>query len=140
MDRAALMRLLPHRDGMLLLDGAERDGGEARGRLRIRSDAWFLQGHFPGNPVTPGVILCEALAQTACVLLEEQLAAGLVPMYAGIDNARFRAPVRPGDLLETRCRITKLRPPLCFAEGEGYVDGRLCVDAAFSLALVPFDR
>ena len=136
MDRAELMELLPHRDGMLLLDEAEQDGEEARGRLRITGREWFLQGHFPGNPVVPGVILCEIMAQSVCVLLRGQLPEGKTPMYTGLDGVRFKSPVRPGDLFETRCRIKKVKKPFYFAEGEGYVGDRLCVRAVFSFAIV----
>jgi len=136
MDRQALMDILPHREGMLLLDEAEQDGQEARGRLRIRGDEWFLRGHFPGNPVVPGVVLCEILAQSVCVLLSGEMEPGKTPLYTGLDNVRFKAPVRPGDLFETRCRITRVKKPFYFAEGEGTVDGRLCVKAAFSFAIV----
>ena len=97
MDRKQLMQILPHRDGMLLLDSAERQDDCARGRYTVRGDEWFLQGHFPGNPVVPGVMLCEILAQSCCVLLAEQMAGDVTPMYTGLDHVRFRAPVRPGD-------------------------------------------
>ena len=104
MDREQLMQILPHRDGMLLLDSAERQDDCARGRYTVRGDEWFLQGHFPGNPVVPGVMLCEILAQSCCVLLAEQMAGNVTPMYTGLDHVRFRAPVRPGDTFETECR------------------------------------
>ena len=136
MDRTELMRILPHREGMLLLDEAEKVDEEARGRLRIRGDEWFLQGHFPGDPVVPGVILCEILAQSVCVLLSGEMVPGKTPMYTGLDKVRFKSPVRPGDLFETRCRVIKVKRPFYFAEGEGSVDGRLCVKAEFSFAIV----
>ncbi len=135
MNREEIMNILPHRDAMLLLDEAVREDGEARGRFLIRDGAWFLQGHFPGDPVVPGVILCEILAQSVCVLLQDRMTEGKTPMYTGLNNVRFRSPVRPGDVFETHCRITKKRAPFFFASGEGYVDGRLCVKAEFSFAL-----
>ena len=122
--------------GMLLLDRVEREDDVAHGFFRIPEDAWFLKGHFPGNPIVPGVMLCEILAQSVCVLLQSEMTDDLQPLYTGLNNVRFRAPVRPGDLFETRCRITKARRPFFFAEGSGFVGDKLAVKAEFSFALM----
>jgi 3-hydroxyacyl-[acyl-carrier-protein] dehydratase len=136
MNREEIMTILPHREGMLLLDEAERDGDTAHGKYRVRGDEWFLRGHFQGNPVVPGVIQCKILAQSACVLLSDKITANSTPMYTGLDGVRFKSPVRPGDLFETTCRITRAKPPFYYAEGEGTVNGKLCVKAEFSFAIV----
>ena len=135
MEREELQNILPHRDAMLLLDGAEREGDEARGRYLVRGDEWFLRGHFPDNPIVPGVVLCEIMAQSVCVLLSGEMGAEKTPMYTGIDRARFHSPVRPGDTFVTRCRLKRVKKPFYFAEGEGYVGEKLCVKAEFSFAL-----
>ena len=136
MDRNEIMNILPHRDHMLLLDGAEKVENEARGFYHVTGEEFFLKGHFPGNPVVPGVILCEILAQSACVLLQDQMTDGKLPMYTGLGNVKFKSPVRPGDIFETRCRITRVKHPFYFASGEGYVGDRLALKAEFSFAIV----
>ncbi len=135
MDRDQIMKLLPHRDPMLLLDQVECEEGTAIGRYTVRGDEFFLQGHFPGNPIVPGVILCEILAQSACVLMEEHMGEGKLPVYTGLDHVKFRSPVRPGDTVTTQCRIKRAKHPFYFAEGTVTVDGRLCVSADFSFAI-----
>ena len=139
MDREEIMRILPHRDDMLLLDDIAESGGEAVGHYTVRGDEFFLRGHFPQNPIVPGVILCEILAQSACVLMRDVMDEGKIPMYTGLDKVRFRSPVRPGDTVETRCRIRRAKPPFYFASGEVTVDGRLCVTAEFSFAVTAGD-
>ena len=135
MNREELKNILPHRDNMLLLDDAELHDGEAVGHYHVRGDEYFLKGHFPDNPIVPGVILCEILAQSACVLLSEQKNGDTVPVYTGLDKVRFRSPVRPGDTVETRCRIKRAKHPFYFAEGTVSVGDRLCVSADFSFAI-----
>ena len=121
---------------MLLIDEAVLEDGKARGKYTVRGDEWFLDGHFPGNPVVPGVILCEILAQSACILLDSGIASGETPYFTGIDSARFKAPVKPGDTVETECSIINSRPPFYFASGQARVNGKLCLKAAFSFAIL----
>ena len=110
MDREEIIRILPHRDDMLLLDDIAESGGEAVGHYTVRGDEFFLRGHFPQNPIVPGVILCEILAQSACVLMRDVMDEGKIPMYTGLDKVRFRSPMCPGDMVETRCRIRRAKP------------------------------
>ena len=135
MNKQELMHILPHREDMLLLDDAVCTDGEAVGHYTVRGDEFFLRGHFPGNPIVPGVILCEILAQSACVLMEEALAEGKLPVYTGLNNVKFRSPVRPGDTVETRCHIKRAKHPFYFAEGTVMVGEQLCVSAEFSFAI-----
>lgn len=129
------MNILPHRDNMLLLDDVEKDGDEAVGHYHVKGDEFFLKGHFPGNPIVPGVILCEILAQSCCLLVSGEMKDGLIPVYTGLNNVKFRSPVKPGDTIETRCQITRAKHPFYFAKGTVSVDGRLCVSAELSFAI-----
>ena len=135
MTKDEIKTILPHREPMLLVEELEQDGEFALGKYRVKGDEWFLQGHFPGAPVVPGVILCEILAQTVGILLRDKLEVGQVPMYTSMKEVRFKAPVKPGDLFQTRCRITRAKHPFYFAEGEGYVGDTLCVKSTFSFAI-----
>ena len=135
MNKEEIKKILPHRDDMLLLDSAELIDNVAHGKKKIEGNEFFLNGHFPGNPVVPGVILCEILAQSVCVCLGDSINSNQVPYFTGLDKVKFRNPVKPGDLFETECEIVKIREPFYFAKGKGYVDGKLCVSADFSFAV-----
>jgi 3-hydroxyacyl-[acyl-carrier-protein] dehydratase len=131
-----LEKILPHRKPMLLLDEADIDeSGKAVGIYNVRGNEFFLQGHFPGNPVVPGVILCEMMAQTCGVLLSKE-SEDKTPYYTSLDKVRFRNPVKPGDRVKFECEIIKTKPPFVFAEGKGYVEGKLCIQGEFSFALI----
>ena len=92
MKQEELMQLLPHRDNMLLIDEAELVDGAARGKKYIRGDEWFLDGHFDDNPVVPGVILCEMLAQSACVLLADGCPKDTTPFFTSSHSVSTVSP------------------------------------------------
>ncbi len=136
MNKQEIMKILPHRDNMLLVDEAElTDENTSRGKYTIRGDEFFLQGHFPGNPVVPGVILCEMMGQSSCVLLADKVQ-GCTPYFTKMNNVKFKNVVKPGDTLESVCSITKSRGAFYFIDAKGYVGGKLCVSAELSFALV----
>jgi 3-hydroxymyristoyl/3-hydroxydecanoyl-(acyl carrier protein) dehydratases len=135
MNREEIMKILPHRDNMLLVDSAELVDGVAHGEKRINGDEWFLKGHFPGNPIVPGVILCEILAQSACVLLAADIEGEVSTFLTGLDKVRFKNPVTVGDTIKTECTIVKSKAPFYWATGKGFVNGKLCVSAEFSFAV-----
>ncbi len=129
-------KYLPHRKPMLLLDSAELEEGVARGKLQIKGDEWFVQGHFPDAPVVPGVILCEILAQTTAFLIADGVPENKTPYLVGLDDVRLKRPVAPGDLFESECKVERIKEPFYFTDCKGYVGGKLCVKARLSFALI----
>ena len=96
----------------------------------------FFQGHFPNNPIMPGVLQLEAMAQCAApILLKLPEFSGKLALYAGVDAARFKSIVRPGDKFEMEVELQKVKGPICKAHGTGRVDGKVVVEADMTFAI-----
>ncbi len=131
--------ILPHREPFLFIDEVLElvPGESARARWTLRPDTPFLAGHFPGEPIMPGVIILEALAQTgALAALSTDDGRGRLALFAGVDKCRFRRPVRPGEVLEMSTRVTRTRGPIGEAEAVATVDGQVACQATLKFALV----
>ena len=126
-----ILNYLPHRQPFLLLDRVDElvPGEHIVGRKNVTANEPCLQGHFPDHPIMPGVLIVEALAQACCVLAFEtrgrKPADGYLHYLAGVDDARFKRPVRPGDVLMLRGRVANERRQLMRFDCEAHVDGEL---------------
>lgn len=125
MNREELKQILPHREPMLLVDESVYDGEYVNSTYKVKGDEFFLQGHFPGNPIVPGVIICEIMAQSSVLLVAEQVK-GRSTLYAGLDNVRFKRSVHPGDTICVKAKLLQSRGLLFCVEAEARVDGQLC--------------
>ncbi len=139
MTREEIKTILPHREPMLLVDDMRMEGEECISHYTVRGDEYFLQGHFPGFPVVPGVILCEIMGQSCSILIKDKLQ-GMTTLYTGLDKVRFKRQVRPGDTIEVRGRLTMQRSHNFVAEAEATVNGELAVKGTLSFALIENDK
>jgi 3-hydroxyacyl-[acyl-carrier-protein] dehydratase len=134
-----IQALIPHRPPFLLIDSiVELDPGKRIVGLKAVSPDrdTYLQGHFPGFPVMPGVLIVEALAQTGAVLvMHDPVNTGKLPFFARIDNCRFRRQVRPGDTLRLEVDVTSFRDPVGKAHGRALVGDTLVCEADLTFAL-----
>lgn len=144
LDVNEVMRLLPHRYPFLLIDKLIdiRPGESAIGVKCVSYGEQFFQGHFPQKPVMPGVLIIEAMAQAAAAFTsytEELDVENKIVLFMGVDKARFRKPVFPGDKMHILVKTVQRRPPVWRFQGEATVDGVRVADAVFAamLAQVP---
>jgi 3-hydroxyacyl-[acyl-carrier-protein] dehydratase len=140
--RAEIEAILPHREPFLLLDEVIEiePGVRVLARKHVREDEWYLAGHFPGNPIMPGVLMVEALAQTGAVaVLSEEANKGKLALFAGIDDVRFKRLVRPGDTLELECVLERVRGPVGRGKARATVDGELAVRGTLTFALTELE-
>jgi 3-hydroxyacyl-[acyl-carrier-protein] dehydratase len=132
------MRIIPHRDPILLVDRIEElePGVRAIGVLDVSATEFWVPGHFPDYAVMPGVLIVEAMAQVGAVaLLSVPANQGKIALFAGIDKARFKRQVRPGDSLRMDVTITKSRGPIGFGEARAFVGDELACSAELMFAL-----
>jgi 3-hydroxyacyl-[acyl-carrier-protein] dehydratase len=137
MDAAAIKNVIPHREPFLLVDRiTELETHRVVGWKKVRPDEYYLAGHFPGNPIMPGVLMLEALAQTMGVMvLVRPEHRGKLGYFASIDNARFRELVRPGDELKLEVVHVKEKTRFYIAHGKATVNDKLACEAELMLFL-----
>ncbi len=132
--------VLPHRPPFLLVDEVTElvASSSARGRWHLTGDEAFFAGHFPGRPTLPGVLMVESLAQLgAYVVLSDARYAGMLPLFGGIDRARFRRQVVPGETLDLEITLNQLGSNAGKGSGVATVDGRVACQATLLFVIVP---
>jgi 3-hydroxyacyl-[acyl-carrier-protein] dehydratase len=138
MNREDIKKIIPHRDPFLFLDEIiELESlHRAVGIKYVKEEDFFFMGHFPGKPVMPGVLIIESLAQVgAVILLSHPDYKGKIAFFTGIQNAKFRKSVLPGDKLMLECTLTKIRTSFGFGKARAYVNEQLVCEADISFAI-----
>ena len=136
LDKAGIEEILPHRDPFLLLDEVIELEPGTRVVARKTVTEEDCAGHFPGNPIMPGVKMVEALAQAGAVaVLYKEENRGKLALFAGIDDVRFKRVVRPGDVLTLECTVETVRGPIGRGKAKATVDGELAVRGTLTFAV-----
>jgi len=140
-DLARIKRMIPHRDPFLMIDSVRdiRNGEFAVGEKAVTGEEYFFEGHFPGRPIMPGVLIVEAMAQTAAVLVVQTLDMvdqGKLVYFMTVDKTKFRAPVEPGAALELHVSVLRSKGRVWKFEGVGKVGETTVAEAQFSAMIV----
>jgi beta-hydroxyacyl-ACP dehydratase FabZ len=140
LDAVTIQTIIPHRHPFLLIDRIVElePGKRVAGIKNVTATEFWVPGHFPGQPIMPGVLILEALAQTGAVLV--LLGTGApetkLLLFAGVEDGRFRRPVRPGDQLRLECEVLQARSSACKMSGKAYVDGKLVAEGIVLCSIV----
>lgn len=138
LDAIEIMNMIPHRYPFLLVDRITEcvPGKYAKGYKNVSMNEDFFNGHFPGNPIMPGVLQLEAMAQcSAPILLTLDQFKGKLALFAAMENVRFKNIVRPGDRFDMEIELVKLKGPIGKSHAIGYVDGKVVVEADMTVAM-----
>lgn len=139
MNQEEIQKIIPHRDPFLLIDEIEEleAGKRVVAIKQIAQDEFWFRGHFPGHPLTPGVLTIEMLAQAGAVCaLSMPENRGRLAVFAGIDKAKFRRPVLPGDTVRLEVELIKLRGSFGVGKALATVDGQRAASAEITFALI----
>ena len=139
LDKEEIKNIIPQREPFLMIDEVEEyvPGEMAIGYKNVSADEWYFKGHFPGNPIMPGVLITESLAQMGAVaILSEEENKGKNALFAGIDKMRFKQMVVPGDRLKLEVVIIKRKGPIGIGEALATVDGKVVAKGEFTFAIV----
>ena len=131
--------ILPHRPPFLFVDEivSITPGVGATGRWHLTGEEWFFAGHFPGRPTLPGVLMCEAIAQVGAIaVLSDERFAGKLPLFGGLDGARFRRQVGPGDTLELSVEMGRLSARAGKGSGRAVLDGQTACECDLMFVIV----
>jgi beta-hydroxyacyl-ACP dehydratase FabZ len=140
LDNVEIQRILPHRPPFLMVDRIVElePGKRIVGVKNVTTTEFWIPGHFPGQPLMPGVLILEALAQTGgvLVLLSTGQPESKLLLFAGVEDGKFRKPVTPGDQLRLECEMLHSRPSACKMRGRAFVDGRLVAEGVVLCTIV----
>lgn len=134
-----IMEIIPQRPPFLLIDRVEEftPGESAVAYKNVTINEPFFQGHFPGNPIMPGVLMIEALAQTGAIaILSQENTKGKNALFGGVDKLRFKRQVVPGDMLKLEVKIIKQKGPIGIGEAIATVNGEIAVKGELTFAIV----
>ena len=132
-----IMKILPHRPPMLLIEEGELSDGVSICKYTVKGNEFFLQGHFPENPVVPGVIQCEMMAQASCFLVgKKDGEETATPYFTGMEKVRFKKKVIPGDCITLKSELVKQKGAFYFVKCSGSVGDEICCTAEISFALM----
>ena len=137
LDILEIMKRIPHRYPFLLVDRIlemDKEAQTIKGKKNVTMNEEFFNGHFPGHPVMPGVLVIEGMAQCLGVLVMKS-ALGKVPYFAAIENTKFRNPVKPGDTLIYDVKVEKVKRNFVKATGKTYVDDAVVAEASFTFVI-----
>ena len=139
LDKEGIKNIIPQRDPFLMIDEVEEfvPGESCTAYKNVSEDEYYFKGHFPGNPIMPGVLIVESLAQTGAVaILSMEENKGSNALFGGIDKLRFKKQVVPGDRLKLEVKIIKRKGPIGIGEAIATVDGKIAVKGELTFAIV----